>query len=198
MKYLMNDREIAVAYAKELRKWYKEKELDPKAPAPPLPRPIALDPGLGGRRPHADSLEGMAKDGHFDSIRVVIFHEKHGERYYLVKEQEDFGRMALEVIQDRKKCGFYDYTIKVSDLQPEPPKVTMEQAATMDEAVQRTVQDLWTNYKRAKQDMEGDLERVTLLKKALDGDAIAAVRLLVQSRGYEHEAFEIVIPKELS
>ena len=203
----MKDREVAIAYAKELREWYKEREKDNKAAPPPLPRILALD--LGGRftskiwpshrsKGTADTLEHMVKDGHFDSVRVVVFHEKHGERYFLVKEQEDFGRIALKMVRERngnRFCNLYDGCGE--DVSPPEPKITMEQAATMDKEIQSTVNALWTRYREAKVRASEDVKHAALLKKALDGDACAAVQVLSRNRDQEYEGFEVVTPKEL-
>lgn len=203
---IMKDREVAIAYAKELREWYKERDKDKvragrawrykKAAPPPLPRILALD--LGGRFT-ADTLEHMVKDGHFDSVRVVVFHEKHGERYFLVKEQEDFGRIALKMVRERngnRFCNLYDGCGE--DVNPPEPKITMEQAATMDKEIQSTVNALWTRYREAKVRASEDVRHSALMKKALDGDACAAVQVLFRSMDNEYEGFEVVTPEELS
>lgn len=213
----MKDREVAIAYSKELREWYKEREKDKKAAPPPLPRILALDLTggyrcnawpWGGRTARvplhggtftADTLEHMVKDGRFDSVRVVVFHEKHGERYFLVKEQEDFGRIALKMVRERngnRFCNLYDGCGE--DVNPPEPKITMEQAATMDKEIQSTVNALWTRYREAKGRALEEVKHAALLKKALDGDACAAVQVLFQNRDHEYEGFEVVTPEELS
>jgi hypothetical protein len=199
----MKDREVAIAYTKELRKWYKEREKDKKAPPPPLPRILALDLGWrrfgNGRLGTADTLKHMVKNGYFDSVRVVVFHEKHGERYYLVKELEDFGRIALKTVRERNGNRLFNlYDGCDEDVNPPEPKITMEQAATMDKEIQSTVSALWTRYREAKVRVSEDVRHSALMKKALDGDACAAVQVLFRSMDNEYEGFEVVTPEELS
>lgn len=184
----------AMEYAKKLRVWYKEMENDKRAPRPPLPRFLALDMSLGGV--HADSLERMAKNGEFEKIKVVVFHDAHEERYFLVRESEDYAKIALSIIQERSKDGWYGYNVKDSQEEvPVIPKVTIDQAATMDDEVQKTVAEMWKRYHRDVWQKKIMDELMELLSKALKGDALAAVKFLCVRRKYEYEAYEVITPR---
>jgi hypothetical protein len=184
-----NTSKKAIEFAKKLRVWY----IDMKTPRPLIPRFLALDMSLGGSY-NADTIEMMVKYGTFDKTKIVIFLEKHGSRYFLVRKSEDYAKIALSIIRERS--GWYGY--QVNDLEeeevPVAPKVTIEQAATMDKEVQEIVAELWKKYQANVKRKKIIDENYALLDKALKGDAIAAVKFLYARKRHEYEGFEVIIP----
>ena len=184
----------ALAYAKELREWWKKRESDKTAKRPATPEFIALDLSRENTG-SADSIERMVKCGTLSSIRVVIFHEKHGDRVFLVTQPFDFGNIALQIISERNKYGFYMYQREDPIDDPILPKTSPEQVEGMDDEVKATVRKKWEEYLRAKKTRDYERQMKILINKALDGDAIAAVDFLRKSKNNEYENFEVITPE---
>ena len=151
----------ALAYAKELRDWWNRYQSDKTAKRPDTPEFIALDLSQGNTG-SADSIERMVKDGRLSSIRVVIFHEKHGDRVFLVTDPFDFGNIAMQIISERNKYGFYMYQREDPIEDPIPPKTSPEQVEGMDDEVKATVRKKWDEYLRAKKtrDYERQMKKI--------------------------------------
>jgi hypothetical protein len=195
--------EDVVEYAYQLKDWFATAKTSPRPPAPPIPWVLSVDMSLGGSRGCVNDLLSRVKEGYFDSFRIVVFHEKHGDRYFKVSCPNDFGLIAIKIVKERYQQNWYP---QISDpiLRPTKPKLTVEQAVDMDEQIQDTVARLWQEYARQKASALDIEEDVALLKDALHEDngihppsaAIAAVRLLAKRRGYEYEGYDVITPEQ--
>lgn len=102
----------------------------------------------------------------------------------------------MKIVREREKIGWLDAT-EVKG--PEKPKTSMEEAVKMDDEVQKTVANLWSNYCHELADSERINKEVGLLKQTkrdAPTSMIAAVHLLYLRRNYEYEGYEVVIPQE--
>lgn len=196
--------EEILEYAKQLEVWSAlPKENRPTAPS--VPWVLTVDMATEGRsRPCGTTeLVNRVNNGYFDAYKVVVFHEKHGNRFFSVRKPDDYARIAIKIVKERYERKWYP---QINDpiLQPEKPKITVEQALDMDAEIRVTVEQLWKEYAQRKRNALEQEEDVALLKTALHeghglpppSAAIAAVHLLALRRRYEYEGYDVITPEE--
>ena len=172
----------ALEFAAIQKKWWnynQKRATHEREPPPAIPRFIAIDFVVSrGEWPRPGTIIQHVKDGWFNSIRVVVFKEKHGERYFLIRNQEDFAAAALTLIKDRHDQGWFRY-LEGRPERPKGPKTSLEdaEAGKFDPQICKEVKELWRQYAEALKQSDIEDEERVLIAKALKGDAIAAVRL---------------------
>ena len=121
---------------------------------------------------------------------IVVCHEKHGERYFLVNNDEDLFRVALSVLKGRFKSDwgwFYE-----PQAPPVAPGFTAEDIEKLPKALQADAQKKLTSYQqtlRATQNARAEWEE---LKKAAEGtDGRAAWQVLRNNSDGEYARISI-------
>jgi len=123
--------------------------------------------------------------------KVLVLHEKHGDRYFMVPTIYDLWKAALKIVEERNKEGYwysFDYE------KPEEPVIPREQADLMKDCpIRRSIVKAWDDYEDALKDYEDskkDEMQLKLLLKSKDG--LRAMNFLANRRDYEYEGFEII------
>lgn len=190
----MNSEQETLDYVEAMKKWLGKyrKDRNSSGPEPALPRFLALDFKFTNGAIH-NALITASKTGYFESVRVLSFHEKHGTRHFLIMNQEDFGKAALQIVKERK--DWYGYLYKEEE--PIPPKPSLEEAISsgFDCEVCHKIEKLWNEYKTRMKEFKDAKMQLGLLKAALSGDDVSAVRFLVSRKNYEYEGWELMIPE---
>jgi hypothetical protein len=125
---------------------------------------------------------------------IVIFKEKHGDRYFIANNQEELGKICLQVLTERFDDGYWYY-------KPEP--------LGEDDKIIDIPEDL-------PEDVKGDIERrngamrnkirshkyavhdYKLIEKAYqDRDPKAAYHVLQNRSAYEYEEMAIEYPMDI-
>jgi hypothetical protein len=190
----------ALEFAALQKKWWncnQKRASHEREPLQDIPRFIAVDFVIyRGDWPRPGMIINYVKNGWFNSIRVVVFKEKHGERYFLIRNQEDFAAAALTLIKDRHDQGWFRY-LEGKPERPIPPKTSLEdaEAGKFDPQICKEVKELWRQYANALKQNEIEDEERVLIAKALKGDAVAAVRYICSRQKYEYEGFEVIRPE---
>jgi len=109
--------------------------------------------------------------------------------------------VALDIIKSRREAGWFEYRPEHEDHPRNPlvkPKTTLEEAALMDREVKEIVEVMWRQYNGGLKENERVKENFRLLRLALDGDAIAAVKFLCKRRAFQYEEYDIITPIDLT
>ncbi len=122
--------------------------------------------------------------------KVIVLHEKHGDRYFMVPTLKDLEKVSLKIVSERYLEGCWYY----GDEKPEEPEISLKQATTMKEgALKNMVTDSWKSYKTNLKYYEESLISEQLLKDAIkDSDGGKALQFLNNRKYNEYEGFEIV------
>ena len=122
--------------------------------------------------------------------QVLILNEKHGDRYFLVKTEKDLHDIALKVVTQRFKDGYWYY---YDDELPELPEISKEQIAQLkDGNVKRALQQAWDSYDYALRFCEDGKKEQLFLKNLLDKqDGVAAWKFLRHRRGHQYEGYQL-------
>jgi hypothetical protein len=151
------------------------------------------------------------------TLKIAVLKEKHGPRYYSFENNEEFEALALGILKERYKEGWYesldglkkylDSSIeKVVARYPEfdlyPQPLTDRQQAQKDE--------MTAIIENMKEDRSTDIEFLETLEKLLAlpvGETLQTDRWdefksasdLLRHRGdYEYESFEVIVPKKFN
>lgn len=127
--------------------------------------------------------------------RIIIFSEKHGDRYFSAKTIEDIGAVCLKVARERIKDGYwYDTTPYYG----KSPEVTQEEIdALPDGALKNRLQKEIELYNDRKNREDRKFDRLRKLVSAVkEGDEKAARMLIDERKDYEYEGYEIVYLEE--
>jgi len=121
--------------------------------------------------------------------QVLVFNEKHGERYFHVPNDETLFAVALHVLTERNAEGYWYYKPEPKE-KPEAPDVTEEQIATLPKSLQPAAAQKLREYKRALRDYQDSVEDYESIEKALrDKDGRVAWEC-IRDRG-DHEGYSL-------
>lgn len=137
------------------------------------------------------SLEELPAPSDKWEYRLVIFKEKHGNSYFLVKTLEEFGKIALKIFtQRRKQKWYYDFS-EVQEKREEP--LSEEQInALPTEKLKKVARESNANilsnatYYR---DLERQKKMYDIIVEKKDPDV--ALRFLDSRRTWEYESFDV-------
>lgn len=98
---------------------------------------------------------------------LIICHEKHGDIYFHVKDEEAVFRVALDIVTKRLRAGHW--YVDPKDYEPKNPSMTKEQAEALPEGpVKKAALQEHTSHKRAVQEYLGLKETWELIHKAVN------------------------------
>jgi len=104
---------------------------------------------------------------------IVICHEKHCERYFLVNNDADLFRVALSILKGRFKQTDWGWFIE-PEAPPESPGFTAEDVAKLPAALQADAQKKLQAYHQAlrvNQNERADWEELQKVAQGTDGRA---------------------------
>lgn len=119
---------------------------------------------------------------------VLILHEKHGDKHFLVRDDAEPHATAMSILRARNKCGYFYF-------RPEKPKdvgITQKQYDGLPDALKPEAKRKLTSYARELRWYENESEWYeTMLRVVESGDGKRAWRLL-KSRDGEYERADLV------
>lgn len=125
--------------------------------------------------------------------RVLRLMEHHGDVYLDISTAELEGAAALSIIRGRFRVGNNYYGPIQAPRPPKEPSYTMDQIASMpDGPVRAAAMSEHEDYGSNKAQYDRDMHGYTLLQKARDGDAKAAIRFLQGRKNFEDEEYQII------
>lgn len=119
--------------------------------------------------------------------KLLVVHEKHGDRYFLLSSEEDFRKAALKLVRERVVCDFF----RVGE--PEKPST---QETWIDShpssAVRKAALDEWRRYKLDLSNAKVRNEASLLAHAAIaTGNGEMAIEAMNLHRDYEYEGYNI-------
>lgn len=157
-------------------------EADKKGGTPPTPPPRG--PKVRPKRPAVESPS------------VLICHEKHGERYYFVVNDEELFKAALSIVRGRLKEGYWYHE---PGSPPTPPDYSEEDILKLPASLQAPARKKVGEYKQASrfwQDTSDDWDSVNSICASADGSA--AWRLLRDRSDHECERVSLERASDLN
>ena len=135
----------------------------------------------------------MIRDIPIKYPRVLVFREKYGNRYFLIKSKEDFEKAALKVVKDRINYGFiYEpEALDTSNLVSEETLNKLIETVPKDSSLYK---DIKKNISKQKQDMEinkEELAQYNRAKLAVDSNSGKIALGVIRERSdYEYEGWD--------
>lgn len=132
---------------------------------------------------------------------IIVFHEKHGGRYFMANNQDEMEAIAVHIVLERKKRDWYYFMHE--DGIPPLPKVPLEDATEekFGKDIVRRIQQEWRQYNNSLREYNtGQKEKETLdrIKGGYNSPEIRklALKFLYSHRDYEYEGFDVETPEE--
>lgn len=128
--------------------------------------------------------------------RIVVFHEKHGESYYIYTSREEFYKIFLKVLTERDEEDWYsdEYDKPVKDVD-----MTLDQInAIKDEKLKNFQMQRFKTYEREFKEYQEMLQMQKNIKKAIaEKNGRLALYVMEERRDGEYENFEIIEPQRV-
>lgn len=120
---------------------------------------------------------------------IVIFKEKHGDRYFLVHNREELEKVALKIVKERNEEGWYNYEYEL----PTEPKMTVDAAVLLGmERVIAAVKEEWNLFSYNKKQYELGIKMKAALEEIEKyNNGAVALQFLNDSKDGQYEAFKI-------
>lgn len=158
-----------------------------KNPRPGIPRELSLY--LGHWSPL--TLGRLVEDGYFTGDLIVQVKGKHGDSFYILAadDGEAHGRLALKMVEERR--SWYP-----EPTEPKRPEVHDDEAiARLPEKFREIARRDLEEYRRDMRAYQQEKADFELARKALSGDAVAAVSLVKNRYDAEYEGYEVIKPE---
>lgn len=139
---------------------------------------------------------------HLDRLewpQLLIFEDKHGNSYYLCKDQEAVGLACLEILKGRLECGYIYHPGPEDEIYGLKEELSKEAAHALPEPYRKqALCDIIANAKRRAEWTEAvaSYENAKSAIKQKDGNL--AYQVLSDRQDYEYEGFHLetpIIPK---
>lgn len=129
---------------------------------------------------------------------IVVFHEKHGDRYFLVNNQEDLEALAVHMVLERAGMGYWYY---FESEKPTEPKVSKAEGLKLGGRLTEASVLEWIDYERNLREYnyeQKDSETLDKIKGGWKSPEIRklALRFLENRRDSEYEGFDVESPEE--
>jgi len=126
--------------------------------------------------------------------RILIFKEKHGDRYFLVSTEEEMKLICKKIFEERDAQGWYSWQVN----QKEPVKPDFEEASieNLPKSMKDDATKKWKDYKRELSNFKELQENLELYKRAKEGDATACYYFLDEQRDGEYEGYSFEDPED--
>ena len=128
---------------------------------------------------------------------VLIFHEKHGERYFHVPTENHLHAACLLVLTERFNVGGWYHdpcTEKKHSWDPDPPQMSLEEIEKLPEGTIRgAAKKQHDKYSKWVQEREEGHREYLRIQEAIEEEDGAKAYYLLRSRSdYEYEGFTIM------
>ena len=126
--------------------------------------------------------------------KIIIFTEKHSNRYFYASTPEDLCKIAIKIFKERVE---EDYWYKFETETPTEPEITEEDANSLRSSLKNIVLQEWRNYRHALRYYEETVKDKKLYDAALkDESGTIVLKFLKSRRNCEYEGFEMVEPEK--
>jgi hypothetical protein len=135
----------------------------------------------------------------FSDSTLVVFREKHGERFFHVKSEEEFGKACLKVLRERFTGGWYGSREEVEREKPKPPEIADEEAiAKLPGQLREFAAGKMKSYKKSLFEWERNSMMLGMAAAAAkDGDQKMAAKVIEWRRDYEYEGYDFLKLEEV-
>jgi hypothetical protein len=128
---------------------------------------------------------------------LLIFKEKHGDRYFHVPNDKTLFRVALYVLTERYKQGYW-YPKPSDQDKPTPPDINEAGIAKLPQSLQGTAKKNLQEYKRALAEYTDLVSEYEGIKKTVDTENGRAAWILLRNRrDAEYEGFDLETYEEV-
>ncbi len=122
---------------------------------------------------------------------VLVFKEKHDNRYFYVTSDEALFAAALHVLAGRHADGYW-YTKPAAEREPAPPDVTREQIDSLPESLRAKARENLRDYRIALQEYTRAVEVYDSIVKAIEEKNGRKAWEILSARGaHEYEGCTI-------
>lgn len=133
---------------------------------------------------------------------IIVFNEKHGNRYYIANNPDEFGRVFLTVLEERfHQKYWYNWMKGYKDTSLVIPKFTEEDINSLPESVQEMTESMRRElsfYKKGLREQKETRENYLNIEKAIvTRDTYLAYQMIREVSSGEYEGFEIEHPLEI-
>ena len=99
--------------------------------------------------------------------KVLVFKEKHGDRYFNIPDDKTLFRVSLKILTERFEAGYWYYKPGDED-KPKAPDFTKEQVAAMPDSLREGATKKLVSYQGELRRWERDSEDFNNVKKAVE------------------------------
>jgi hypothetical protein len=123
-------------------------------------------------------------------MKIIIFHEKHGDRYFDASTQDKINaachKIVLERLDDKR------YSLKPSLWSVAEPELTRDQVENLPNgSVRREAERQWKEWENYEYNKRAEEQDISALKRIQAGDKELAYKFLHSRRHNEYERFTI-------
>jgi hypothetical protein len=121
---------------------------------------------------------------------LLVFKEKHGERYFNIPDDTALFAACLKVVSERLKeeCWYLEPDGEV----PKTPDFTREQIASMPESMRADAEKKLAAYIREMQEFNEEIADFAKIKEAVESrDGRAAWQIVCDRGRYEYEGYSL-------
>ena len=127
-------------------------------------------------------------------MQIVIFHEKHGDRYFVSNSQKDLEAVALKVVLERDGEGYWYYFDSEKSTEP---KVSKADGLKLGGRLKEASVLEWIDYERNLREYNYEQkDKETLQKIKTEKNGELALKFLRSRRDAEYEGFDIEEPEK--
>ena len=121
---------------------------------------------------------------------LLVFKEKHGERYFNVPNDDALFAACLKVVTERLKDGYW-YN-EPDGVVPQAPDFTKDQVASMPESMRSDAYKKLRAYDQALSSFNEEIADHAKIKKAVDEKNGRLAWGIIRDRGrYEYEGYDL-------
>jgi hypothetical protein len=121
--------------------------------------------------------------------RIIIFKEKHGDRYFDASTPELLHKACLKIFKERLAEGWYE-GYAYPELQK--PTMTIQESLTHDKKIQAVVEDQWREYNNVLRGINKQAQEKAYIEKVVAEDSGEKAHKFLNHRShYEYESYEI-------
>lgn len=125
----------------------------------------------------------------FKPNTILIFKEKHGNRYFHVNSVDDAGKVCRKILKERH--GIY-WKNKISSFNISKPIISYEEAISLPECdIKNTVLNEYEKYNKLKIQYEKDVLFSKQVEDVINNNDNYSIELIFSRKDYEYEDVEI-------
>jgi len=126
-----------------------------------------------------------------DQPTLLVFKEKHEDRYYLCRNIDELGTACLDVMRDRRDQGYYkSYPVAMNK-----PKTIVADIDPADDELRVATHRMWERYARAEEQARRSEETEKLAEEILEKGLLTEAFWFLHDRDdNEYERMEVEYP----